>query len=175
MICHNLFHDFTECSGFAISACRRKVDRRQGERLCHLRGMRSETRAHGSTPSRGDGLVNGDGRRSKRRKCLLRVSIKGTNVLWLGDSDGNGLRRERVWSTFQMQSLGRKMSANVGGETASYRERSSVHEGQYEYPMTGKPLTGIKTGWTRGRTQTPSCKRLKDVFVRLTDSAVSWP
>jgi len=31
VICHNLFHDFTECSGSAISACRRKVDRRQGE------------------------------------------------------------------------------------------------------------------------------------------------
>jgi hypothetical protein len=137
-----LLHDFTECSGFAISACRREVDRRQGEGLCHLRGVRCETRAHGGTPSRGDGLVNRDGRRSKGWKCLLRVSVNGRNVLWLGDSDGNGLRRERVWGTFQMPSLGRKMSANEGRETASYRERSSIHEGQYEYPMTGKPLTG---------------------------------
>lgn len=141
VICHNLLHDFTECSGFAISACRRKVDRRQGERLCRLRGVRCETRASGGTPSRGDGLVNGYGRRSKGWKCLLRVSIKGGNVLWLEDSDGNGLRRERVWSTFQVQSLRGKMSGNEGRETPSYRERSSVHEGQYECPMTGKPLT----------------------------------
>lgn len=143
VICHDLLHDFTECSGFAISACRRKVDRRQGERLCHLRGLRCETRASGGTPSRGDGLVNGDGRRSKGWKCILRVSIKGCRVLWLKDSDGNGLRRERVWGTFQMQSLRGKMSAtNEGRETPSYRERSRVHEGQYEYPVTGKPLTG---------------------------------
>ncbi len=142
VICHNLLHDFTECSGFAVSAGRRKVDRRQGKRLCRLRGVRCETRASGGTPSRGNGLVNGDGRRSKGWKCLLRVSIKGGNVLWLRDSDGNGLRRERVWSTFQMQSLRGKMSANGGRQTPSYRERSSVHEGQYECPMTGKPLTG---------------------------------
>jgi hypothetical protein len=129
VICHNLLHDFTECSGFAISACRRKVDCRQGERLCHLRGVRCETRASGGTPGRGDGPVNGDGRRSERWKCLLRFGIKGGNVPWLRDSDGNGLRRERVWSTFQMQSLRGKMSGDDGRETPSYRERSSVHEG----------------------------------------------
>jgi hypothetical protein len=111
VICHNLLHDFTECSGFAISACRRKVDRGQGERLRHLRGVRCETRTHGGTPSRGDGLVDRDGRRSEGWKCLLRVSIKGGSIPWLRDGDGNSLRRERVWSTFQVQSLGRKMSA----------------------------------------------------------------
>ena len=125
------------------------------------------------TPSRSNRLVNGDGRRSKGWKCLLRVSIKGGNVLWLIDSDGNGLRRERVWSTFQMQSLRDKMSANGGRERPSYRERSSVHEGQYECPMTGKTFDGIKTSMTRGRTQTPSGKRVKDVFVRLRLSP-SW-
>ena len=106
--------------------------------------MRCETRASGGTPSRGDGLVDGDERRRKGWKCILRLSIKGGNGLRLGDSDGNGLRRERVWSTFQMQSLRRKMSANQRRETPSYRERSSVHDGRYECPMTGKPLTGLK-------------------------------
>lgn len=106
VICHNLLHDLTECSGFAISACRRKVDRRQRKRLRHLRGGRCETRASGSTPSWGDGLGDGNRRRSKRRKCLLRVGIKRGYVLSLGDSDRNGLRRERVWGTFEMvQSL----------------------------------------------------------------------
>ncbi len=105
VICHNLLHDFTESSGFAISAGRRKVDRRQGKRLCHLRDVGCETRASGGTPSRGDRLGNGDRRRGKGRKCLLRIGINRGNILWLGDSDGNGLRRERVWSTFQMQPL----------------------------------------------------------------------
>jgi hypothetical protein len=34
----------------------------------------------------------------------------------------------------------------------------------------GKTFDGIKTGRTRGRTQTPSAKRLKDVFVSVSDS-----
>jgi hypothetical protein len=83
VICHNLLHDFTKCDGFAISACRRKVDRRQGERLGHLRGVRCETRAGGGTPSRDDGLGNGNRRRGKGRECLLRVCIKWGNFLWL--------------------------------------------------------------------------------------------
>jgi hypothetical protein len=110
--CHNLLHDFTEGSGFAISACRRKVDRRQGKRLCRLRGVRCDARASGGTPSQGDRLGNGNRRGSKGWKCLLRVGIEGGNDPWPRDRDRNCLRRERVWGTFEMvQSLRREISA----------------------------------------------------------------
>ena len=32
----------------------------------------------------------------------MRVGIKRGYVPWLGDGDRNGLRRERVWGTFEM-------------------------------------------------------------------------
>jgi len=65
VICHNLLHDFTESSGFAISAGRRKVDRRQGKRLGRLRDVRCETRTSGCSPSGGDGFGSGNRRRGK--------------------------------------------------------------------------------------------------------------
>ena len=60
VVCHNLLHDLTEGSGFAIFACRRKVDRRVSERVCRLRDVGCETRARGRSPSRSDGFRNGD-------------------------------------------------------------------------------------------------------------------
>ncbi len=65
VICHNLLHDLTESSGLAISACRRKIDRRQGKRLGRLRDVRCETRTSGCSPSGGDGFGSGNRRRGK--------------------------------------------------------------------------------------------------------------
>lgn len=103
-ICHNLLHDLTESSGLSILPCSRKVNRRQGERLCRLRDLCCETRPGGRSPSRGDRLGNVYWRRRKRGECLciLRVRINGGKVLWPRDCGRICVRRERVWSTFKM-------------------------------------------------------------------------
>jgi hypothetical protein len=97
--------------------------------------VRCETRTSRRSPSGGDGLGSGSWRRGKRWECLLRVGINTAKALWLRDWGRDSFRWERIWGTFKIvQSLRCDVSITyVDGEQGNcYRERSSVHEGQYE-------------------------------------------
>ena len=102
VIRHDLLHDLTKGSRLAIFACGRKVDRRQSERLGRLGGVRCETRAGSRSPSRGNRSGNGTWRGNEGWKCLWRVSIGGSKALTVRGWGRGGLRRERVWGTFEL-------------------------------------------------------------------------
>lgn len=106
VICHNLLHDLAKGRRPAIFTGRRKVDRRQSERFCRLRGLRCETRACGRTPSRCNRFGSRTRRRRKGWKRILRVGVEGSEVLKLRDWGRERLGRERVRCTVELvQSL----------------------------------------------------------------------
>lgn len=109
VLCHNLLHDLTQGSGFAILASTGQVDRRQRKRVSEdwSLGDRLDARAIGRAPRR---LGGGRSRRggSKRRKCCLRVGVQVLDSRSLGTSlDGGGVRerRKRIWCAFELVSL----------------------------------------------------------------------